>query len=89
MVMDKKEALIYSAEIGADIPELDLHGFYVKDALEKLESFIFQNYKSDSVVRIIYGGGTGRLEEAVTEYLKKHPQVEKILKYSGNCLVVF
>ena len=87
--MDKKQASIYAAEIGADIPELDLHGLFVKDALESLESFLFKNYSEGKVVRVIYGGGTGKLERAVVEYLNEHPQVEDVIEYSGSCLVVF
>ncbi len=87
--MDKKQAKIYSAEIGADILELDLHGFRVADALDKVESFIFNNYFEGKVIRVIYGGGSGTLEREVAGYLRKHPQVEDVIKYPGSCLVVF
>ena len=39
--MNNKQAKIFAAEIGADIPVLDLHGLYPDEALEKIELFVF------------------------------------------------
>ena len=39
---NKNEELFFAAELGADIPELDLHGFYPDEALEKLEIFLYR-----------------------------------------------
>jgi dsDNA-specific endonuclease/ATPase MutS2 len=86
--MNNKQAKIFAAQIGSDIRELDLHGFYPGEALDKLELFLFQN-RDDSIVRIIYGGGTGKLREEVLNRLKKHPLVEDIVDDGGNCLVLF
>lgn len=85
--MDKKEAIIFAAQIGADIPELDLHGLYPTEALEKLELFLFAN-RDQAVLRIIYGGGTGKLGEAVLVYLREHPLVDDLVEEGGGCLVL-
>ena len=64
--MNNKQAKIFAAQIGADIPELDLHGLYPDDALHKVELFLFEN-KDVDILRVIYGVGTGKLCEHVLE----------------------
>ena len=87
--MDNKQAKIFAAEIGADIPVLDLHGFYPSEALEQVEPFVYGIYKNKrDVGRIIYGGGTGVLCREVLDYLKKHPLVEDVVEEGGSCLVM-
>ncbi len=87
--MDNKQAKIFAAEIGADIPVLDLHGFYPSEALEKIEMFVYGIYKSkEEIGRIIYGGGTGVLRQEVLQYLEKHPLVEDVVEEGGSCLVM-
>ena len=85
--MNNKEAKIFAADLGANIPELDLHGFYPDEVIQKLEQFLFFCYKKKiKMVRVIYGGGTGKLCEVVLQYLKKHPQVEDVV---DQALIVF
>ena len=87
--MDDKQAKIFAAEIGADIPVLDLHGFYPDEALDKVESFVFNMYKNkQNMGRIIYGGGIGVLRTGVLNYLQKHPLVEDVVDEGGSCLVL-
>lgn len=87
--MNNKQAKIFAAEIGADIPVLDLHGFYPSEALEKIEPFVYGIYKNkEQVGRIIYGGGAGVLRKEVLNYLKKHPLVEDVVEEGGACLVL-
>ena len=86
--MNNKQAKIFAAQIGSDIKELDLHGFYPDEALDKLELFLFQN-RNENIVRIIYGGGTGKLKKIILERLKIHPLIEDIVDDGGNCLVLF
>ena len=86
--MNNKQAKIFAAELGAEMPELDLHGLYPVEALEKLELFLFKN-KDEQMCRIIYGAGTGKLREVVLEVLKKHPMVEDVVENGGNCIVLF
>ena len=88
--MDKNSAKFFAAQIGAKIPTLDLHGFYPSDALEKLEIFLYQCIeKNADSARIIYGGGTGRLREAVLKYLKGHKVVTDYQDEGGSCVVLF
>ena len=86
--MNNKQAKIFAASLGAEIPELDLHGFYPDEALEKLELFLFDN-KDKQMCRVIYGGGTGKLREVVLDSLKKHPMVEDVVEEGGDCIVLF
>ncbi len=87
--MDNRQAKIFAAEIGADIPVLDLHGFYPSEALEKVEPFVYNIYKNkEQMGRIIYGGGAGVMRKEVLNYLKKHPLVEDIVEEGGSCLVL-
>jgi len=87
--MNNLEAKIFAAELGAKMPELDLHGYYPNEALEKLEVFLFRNSQNkETMVRIIYGFGTGKLAEEVLKYLKKHPLVEAVVEKDGSCVVV-
>ena len=89
--MNTIEAKIFAAQLGNNgIPVLDLHGLYIDEALEKLELFLFDNYspRDEKVIRIVYGGGTGRLGEAVRNCLDKHKLVVKIVAEHGSCLAV-
>ncbi|MBT4120980.1 MAG: Smr/MutS family protein [Candidatus Magasanikbacteria bacterium] len=87
--MDNKQAKIFAAEIGADIPVLDLHGLYPSEALEQVEPFVFAMHKDkQDTGRIIYGGGTGVLRKEVLNYLQKHPLIEDVVEEGGSCLVL-
>lgn len=88
--MDKKSAQFFAAELGAKIPVLDLHGFFPDQALEKLEIFLYQCIeKNVGSARVIYGGGTGRLREAVLKYLKDHKVAVDYRDQGGSCVVLF
>jgi len=77
----KKEPMlsihINKSALSSYTPALDLRGFYVDDAIPKLEKHI-----SDSIIRgfksftIIHGFGTGRMKNAVKEFLAQHPQIK-------------
>lgn len=88
--MDKNSAKFFAAQIGAVIPTLDLHGFYPSDALEKLEIFLYQCVeKNADSARVIYGGGTGRLRQAVLGYLENHKVPVDYQDEGGSCVVLF
>lgn len=80
---------LFAAELRDDLLELDLHGYFVADIFAPLDQFLFDLYKNkEPSGRIIYGGGTGRLEKAVLEILRMHPLVLGVLEKPGHCLVV-
>ena len=58
--------------------ELDLHGFFVEEALVEVESFLEKEFLlSHRRVRIITGKGSGALQKAVRTYLlDSHCQFE-------------
>lgn len=85
--MNNKQAKIFAASLGAEMPELDLHGFYPTEALEKLELFLFQN-KDKQMCRVIYGGGSGKLREVVLDSLKKHPLAEDVVEEGGSVIIL-
>jgi len=83
------EYKFYAAELGAEIPELDLHGNYPDEAVEKLEIFISDLvYKKENIGRVIYGGGTGKLREIALSRVQKSPLVKDYKEESGSCLVL-
>ncbi len=76
-----QQALL-AAELGRDIPTLDLHdqGPYNKtEAIHEIENFIgrygTQPKERLEILKIITGRGTGTLYRSALEYCKKHPRV--------------
>lgn len=58
--------------------ELDLRGQRVEEAIEKLDRYIDTAYLAGlPFARIIHGKGTGRLREAIREYLGTHRLISK------------
>jgi DNA mismatch repair protein MutS2 len=56
--------------------ELNLLGKRVDEALEAVEKFLDDVLLAGhKVVRIVHGKGTGRLRQAIHDYLRSHPQV--------------
>lgn len=57
---------------------IDLRGLRVDEALSKIDPFIDAGVLSNiGRIEIIHGKGTGQLRQAITEYLRNHPQVRK------------
>jgi dsDNA-specific endonuclease/ATPase MutS2 len=80
---------ITAAELRQDVPQLDLHGRYTSNIEVKIDQFLYQNYnKKEPSVNIIYGIGTGVLENATKNFLKLHPLVYKVLDKVGSCVVI-
>jgi len=87
--MDNREVRIFSASINPNLPTLDLHGHYPSEALDELELFIFHSRSvNEFEVRVVYGGGTGKLKSAVLEYARAHKLVEEIVDEGGSCILL-
>jgi DNA mismatch repair protein MutS2 len=64
---------------GVSSSELLLVGNTVDQALDRLDKFLDETVLSEQrAVRLIHGFGTGRLKEAVVDYLHKHPLVASV-----------
>ena len=64
---------------GVPSGELLLVGSTVDQALDRLEKFLDESLLGEQrMVRVIHGFGTGRLKEAVVDFLHKHPLVTEV-----------
>ena len=64
---------------GAASSELLLVGNTVDQAIDRLEKFLDESLLGEQrTVRLIHGFGTGRLKEAVVEFLHRHPLVTQV-----------
>ena len=60
----------------ADGPEIDLHGLMVGEALERLETAIYDALRDGKTrLRVNHGKGTGALRRAIRTMLSDHPKV--------------
>lgn len=65
--------------------ELDIRGQRVEEALEILDRYVDAAYTSGLPFgRIVHGKGTGRLRQAVRQYLKHHSLVSKVTPGRNN-----
>lgn len=53
----------------SDLPTLDLHAVKVEDVADRVDRFIVR-HSAKPRVRIMTGKGTGRVQQAVIEYLR-------------------
>jgi DNA-nicking Smr family endonuclease len=87
--MNSSDAKFFAAEIGADILTLDLHGSRISEIDEKIDRFLFDSHNSkEQVVKIIHGGGTGRLKQAIAQIVSEHPLVEDFKEDFGNIVAL-
>lgn len=87
--MENQSALLFSAELRSDLSTLDLHGLYPAEALEKMELFLYEGYQArESAVRVIFGGGTGKLKEEVMRVLAAHPLVGPTKDEGGSVIIL-
>ncbi len=57
--------------------EIDLHGYTVEEALERLERFVERaQLHGLGQFKVIHGHGRGRVRAAVRQWLGRHPAVE-------------
>jgi len=74
----KLEALakITNFETLATLPEIDLRGSRVDEALTTVDKFLDEALLAGwNEVRLLHGKGTGALRQHIGNFLKKHPQV--------------
>ena len=58
--------------------KIDLHGLFVRDAIVALDRHLQICFAANSpVVHAVHGHGSGRLKEAVRDFLKGHYLVDK------------
>ena len=87
--MNSKESKTFAAEIRKEMPELDLHGLFPEEINNRVDLFLYENYKNkEASVKIIYGIGKGVLRKEVLSFLQNHPLVDKIINKEGSCLVL-
>jgi DNA mismatch repair protein MutS2 len=78
-VIEEAESEIKNPESKTESPglELDIRGKTVEEALPELEQYLDQAYLAELPwVRVIHGKGTGKLRQAVRDFLRNHPQVK-------------
>ena len=64
---------------GVSNSELMLVGNTVDQALDRLEKFLDESLLTEHrTLRLVHGFGTGRLKEAVVDYLHRHPLVSNV-----------
>jgi DNA mismatch repair protein MutS2 len=69
---------------GASV-SIKLLGMYADEALEAVDKFLSDALVNNlSEVQIIHGTGGGVLSKLVSDYLKKHPKIEKFYRMPGN-----
>ena len=79
------EALLFLAEAGGDVAEIDLHGHYPDQALEAAERLLNAVFvRGERVARIVHGKGEGRLREVLHRALARHPLVLRYRETSGG-----
>ena len=60
------------------VSDLNVVGCTVDEALAKAERFLDETLVTDQrTVRVIHGHGTGKLQKAISGFLKSHPLVDR------------
>jgi len=69
---------ISSFDSPAQLPEIDLRGMRVDEALAAVDKFLDGALLAGwQEVRLIHGKGTGALRQSIGNFLKKHPQTQR------------
>jgi len=77
---DSNKFLKMSLQLGAKIPELDLHGNDISLIEEQVDQFLYKNFlQGEQAVKIITGGGKGILKEKVKNYLLKNSLADEVI----------
>jgi DNA mismatch repair protein MutS2 len=79
-----KQVKVHVEKSGASI-SVKLLGMYADEAIDTVDKFLSDALVNGlSEVQIIHGTGGGVLSKLVTEYLKKHPKIDKFYRMPGN-----
>ena len=79
-----KEAKVHVEKSGASV-SVKLIGMYADEAIDTVDKFLSDALVNGlSEVQIIHGTGGGVLSKLVTEYLKRHPKIQKFYRMPGN-----
>lgn len=82
---EELEHLLFLAETGGDVPEVDLHGLRWDEAREDAERLLQSAFmRGERVVRFLHGRGEGRLREALHAWLGAHPLVASYRDAEGS-----
>jgi DNA mismatch repair protein MutS2 len=69
---------ISSIDTPAALPEIDLRGMRVDEAIAAVDKFLDDALLAGwNEVRLIHGKGTGALRQSISNFLKKHPQTQR------------
>jgi DNA mismatch repair protein MutS2 len=69
---------ISNSDTPATLPEIDLRGLRVDEALTAVDKFLDGALLAGwNEVRLIHGKGTGALRQSISNFLKKHPQTQR------------
>jgi DNA mismatch repair protein MutS2 len=69
---------IRGSDAPATLPEIDLRGMRVDEALAAVDKFLDGALLAGwNEVRLIHGKGTGALRQSISNFLKKHPQTQR------------
>ena len=70
------ESKIFGAELSGNAHAIDLHGLDVQSGIHELEIFLHSAFVGGhEVVKIIHGRGTGKMRDAIRNFLKSEPLV--------------
>jgi len=70
------ESLLFLAEAGGDVPEVDLHGLRWDEARASAEALVQRAFvRGERAVRVMHGKGEGRLRDALHRWLGEHPLI--------------
>ncbi len=79
-----KEVKVNVEKSGASV-SVKLLGMYADEAIDTVDKFLSDALVNGlNEVQIIHGTGGGVLSKLVSEYLKKHPKIQKFYRMPGN-----
>jgi len=79
-----KQATVSVEKSGATV-SVKLLGMYADEAIDTVDKFLSDALVNGlNEVQIIHGTGGGVLSRLVSEYLKKHPKIQKFYRMPGN-----